>query len=191
MRCRVEQKLKTEIEALTPGRCPGRVLSIWVHIYFLENGGRGDRYEPDKVSFSLSWKRNISSNLVLDGMIKQFEYTHISQCYYAVLFSLYSMKAVLGPQIEFGFSLWCWCVGNVQNTKKNPTDEFLMWSTTSVLCTRILINMVQQKGCAYIQFQWSSMGNQVYISPCLFLKKSVKMSLFPFFFDSMLHNETL
>ena len=82
-------------------------MSTWVHICFLENGGRWDRYEPDKVSFSLSWRRNISSNLVLDGMIKQFEYTHISQCYSAVLFSLYSMKAVLGPQIEFGFSPWC------------------------------------------------------------------------------------
>lgn len=72
MRCRVEQKLKTEIEALTPGRCPGGVLSTCGHIYFHENGGRGDRYEPDKVPFSLGWKRNISSNLVLDGMIKQF-----------------------------------------------------------------------------------------------------------------------
>lgn len=72
MRFRDEQKLKTEIEALTPGRCPGCVLSTWGHIYFHENGGRGDRYEPDEVSFSLSWKRNISSNLVLDGMIKPF-----------------------------------------------------------------------------------------------------------------------
>lgn len=71
---------------------------------------------------------DISPNLALDGMVKQFKHAPISQWYYTVIFNLHYIKAVLGLQNRvLAFLVGAAALLTFRILREaSDTDEFLM-----------------------------------------------------------------